>query len=66
MMKCPNGCGCEFTTTITEPHVWVVNSSGEFVEVLVFADVFYKHSKDTIWTCRSCGAEAVKDTEGGK
>lgn len=30
MMKCPNGCGCDFVTTVTEVHDWVVDSRGEY------------------------------------
>ena len=64
MKICPNNPKHkEFMTTAHEMHDWKVNGNGDFIDDMGCIEVSAKPNIDNIWTCTSCGAEAVEAAE---
>lgn len=61
MKKCPNNPEehTQFMTTAHEVHDWVVDPNGNFIEDKGCTEVAHKPDQDNIWTCTTCGAEAI-------
>lgn len=63
-LKCPK-CGCQkFTVTAHVTETWIVDSYGEFIDVMRdTCDEEVTHrpsiSEGDLFTCKKCGAEAV-------
>lgn len=58
---CPNNENHDrFTTTAHVMQEWVVDDSGEFIDVLEDClQVTHKPDVGNLWTCQECGAEAI-------
>lgn len=57
---CPNCGGKEFITTAHVAQDWKVDENGNFIELVQDAtDIIAEPNDDNIWTCASCGSEAV-------
>lgn len=49
----------KFVTTAHEMHEWVVDEKGGFVKDKGWLEVTDNPDQDNVWTCYTCGAEAV-------
>ena len=57
---CPNNCGDEFITTAHVVQDWKVDGLGNFIEAVNPAvETTHKPDVDNIWTCATCGTEAI-------
>lgn len=63
MMSCPNNnTHKHFITTTLVCQDWLVDSSGNFIEVAEdCTEVFKGPDTGNEWACADCGAEAVED-----
>lgn len=56
----PKLWGKEFITTAHVAQDWKVDENGNFIELVQDAtDIIAEPNDDNIWTCVSCGSEAV-------
>ena len=65
---CPTP-GCDEGRWITVAHVsedWVVDANGNFQDNLGSIDVVSNPDPDNMWTCDTCGKEAVFKPVNGK
>jgi cytochrome oxidase Cu insertion factor (SCO1/SenC/PrrC family) len=61
-VKCPNNPKHnQFVTTAHEVHDWLVDAEGNFIKDLGCTEIAHEPDMGNLWTCRKCGAEAVKE-----
>ena len=66
MMICPKSRGHRrFIVTAHVTEDWIVDGDGSFVELSTKSDceVVREPSEEDVWTCATCGSEAVRRTE---
>lgn len=57
---CPKDGGHKrFVTTATVQEDWLVDEAGNFIESHGSVQTVHKPDPGNIWTCATCGAEAV-------
>ena len=56
---CPKCGGNQFITTAHIVQSWVVDETGNFIEVVSDDEVTHAPDDDNIWTCKKCGEEAI-------
>lgn len=56
---CPNDPSHKrFLTTAHVMEEWIVDSKGDFVELVGSIETTHGPSRDNLWTCAECGAIA--------
>ncbi len=62
---CPRCGGLTFVTTAHVQQDWEVDEYGNFLKCLSTNETVAEPDDDNLWTCASCGAEAVIASAGG-
>ena len=69
MMVCPKDkTHDEFQVTAHVTEDWVVDGEGNYVrhDPQQAREVLYDPDEQDIWTCATCGTEAISKAEGGE
>ena len=53
----------EFMTVAVEMHDWLVDGNGNFIEDKGCTEMFAKPDSGNVWSCATCGEEAMDEEE---